>query len=345
MKFIVLLFFVLLNSLSLSVYAQEKLIILSWEDYMDPELIRVFEKKNNITIEFIYFEHDEERDELIAAADLSYDIYMLDGQSISTHFRLGWLAPITLKDAPNLKNYNTFWHEYRPEAKGYTVPYSWGSTGFVYRQDLLPVKIDTLKSLFNPPEALHGKIIMTPQIFELVPAALLALGLDANSIDSNDIKQAEKLILQQQPFVHSYRALELQKESPLVTGEAWIAYGYGGDALSLAQFNKNISYLVPQEGGPLWMDFLVVSSKSNKKEMAYRFLNYMSETQAVLQNMYTTYSASFNDEANASLPQEMKENTAIFYPDIHKLSMTYEPDPRGARKFMSILQALNLDVE
>lgn len=334
----------LVDTLAQGIVEPEKrtLVFLTWEDYIDEDLVREFEKKHNAIVEFVYFEHDEERDDMVASPEgRIFDVILVDGQSMATYRRLKWLTPVTTANVPNIKNYNNMWGEFRPESVGYSVPYAWGTAGIAYRKDLVNTPIDSLATLFNPPVELHNKIIMTPQILEMVPSALSFLGLDPNSTSTADLKRVETLLLAQRPYIQSYHGLVLDEESALVTGEASVAYAYNGDALTLQDFNDNIAYVVPKEGSPLWIDFLVVPSKSFQKELALSFLNFMSDSDVIAQNIETTYCASFNDIANAKAPEKLRKNPIIFPSDISKLYFLAEPKPNAARKMTAILQLLN----
>ena len=318
------------------------LVFLTWEDYIDEELIDEFEKKHHAKIEFVYFEHDEERDDMVASPDgRVFDVIMVDGQSMATYRRLNWLASVTSTHVPNIINYNDMWRKFRPEAVGFGVPYAWGTAGIAYRKDLVSFPVDSLAVLFDPPADLQHKIIMTPQILEMIPAALSLLGVNPNSTDDINLKRAEKMLLAQRPYVQSYNALQLDESSALVTGRAFIAYAYSGDALILQDFNDNIEYVVPKEGSPLWVDFLAVSSKSYQKELALKFLNFMSDNDVIAKNIATTYSASFNDIANMKSPKEIRENPIIFHRDTSQLYFLSEPKPNAVRKMTATLQLLN----
>lgn len=319
-----------------------KLVFLTWEDFISPSVVTKFEEEFNAKVEFAFFQHDEERDELIASEMASrYDVYIVDGQSVESHRKFNWMAPLTIKDVPNLDLYNSQWKKITPESVGYGVPYGWGTFGIAYRADKIKQPPTSLKALFHPPDELKGKITMSPQMFELVPSALLALGFDMNSRSLDELGQAENLIFQQKPFVHSYQLPQLNNKSILLTDDVWVSQTYNGDALILADLNQNIKYLVPQEGSPLWVDYLAVSVESQNKDLAYLFVNYMSRTEVILENMQFTYTASFNDVANQKLPKEIRDNPMIFHP-LDKLFYYRPADTRTARKMMSIIQ--NLDI-
>lgn len=324
--------------------ALEKIKFLTWEDYISPEIVTGFEKKYDVEIEFVFFEHDEQRDDLLAVSESGiYDVFIVDGQSVDSYKRLDWLAPLTEKEIPEIANYDSQWREIRPSAEGYTVPYGWGTFGITYRKDLVKTPITSLMDVFRPEQVLKGKIIMSPQAFELVPSAILALGYPMANDDPKALIEAEQMLQQQKPFVYSYEALELDENSPLITGAVIAAQAYNSDALTLADINDDIGYVVPKEGSPVWIDFLAVSSKSNNKELAYKFIRYLSETDIVRQNMEYTYTANFHSAAIKLLPKELKNNTTVFYPNIDELFILERPKRNTIRKIMNIIQNLDID--
>ncbi|VUD66494.1 Spermidine-binding periplasmic protein SpuE [Thalassocella blandensis] len=321
---------------------KRKLVFLTWEDFISPSVVSKFEREYNATLEFVYFQHDEERDALIASEIMPlYDVYIVDGQSVTSHKNFNWMAPMGEREIPNFKLFNDAWKKIHPDGVGYVIPYGWGTFGIAYRADKVKQVPRSLKELFNPVDELKGKITMSPQMLELFPSALLSLGYDMNSKDLAEIGKAETLIYQQKPFVHSYQLPELNEKSLLISSEVVVAQTYNGDAMILAELNENIRYLVPEEGSPMWIDFLAVSADSKNKALAYQFVNFLSRTDVILENMQFTYTASFNDEANKRLPAEMRNDPMIFHP-MEKLYYYREPDPRAARKMMGVMQNLEI---
>lgn len=63
MKYIII---VLLLS-SINVWAADNnLVVLTWEDYIDPEIVAEFEQQNEVTLRFVYYEDDDARDLIMA---------------------------------------------------------------------------------------------------------------------------------------------------------------------------------------------------------------------------------------------------------------------------------------
>ncbi|MDH3691367.1 MAG: spermidine/putrescine ABC transporter substrate-binding protein, partial [Gammaproteobacteria bacterium] len=230
--------FVLLAGLPVSVVGKEKqeLVFLTWSEYIDPDVVEKFEEKFNTKVNFVYFESDETRTEMLADNDgQGFDVICVSGFSIAQYVKQNWLWPIGVPDIPNTRYIYPRWAVAFPEAKEYAVPYFWGTTGIGYRKDLVPEEITSWKQLFNPPESLRGKIVMMNYNRDLIGAALKSLGYSLNTSDRKQLAAAEQVLQRQKPYVHSYSYVSLGEESALVTGEVVMSMMYSGDALMLQE--------------------------------------------------------------------------------------------------------------
>jgi spermidine/putrescine transport system substrate-binding protein len=120
----------------------------------------------------------------------------------------------------------------------------------------------------------------------------------------------------------------------MVKGDIHMSMGYSGDILSLRQHNKNIVYVVPEEGTALWVDFMVVSKASTNKDIAYKFLNFINEpTHAAQQAKYTNY-ATPNLAAKKLIPQKVLSDELIYPPESVLIkSETYRRLPPRVTRF------------
>ena len=308
--------------------------ILNWSEYLDPELVDRFEVENDVRITEVYFESDDTRTDMLLETDaVGYDLVMVNGASLEDYLKRGWLAPLPADGIPNLKHIDNEWRNAFRGAADYGVPYFWGTTGIAYRKDLVKEEITSWRQLYEPAEYLSGKIVMINHSRDLIGMALKALGYSANSADSGQLEAAERLVLAQKPYVNSYTTLALDEESALYTGEAYIAMSYSGDALALADLHPEIAYVLPEEGGNIWVDYLVVIESSRNKELAYRFINFLNEPDNASQLAEYVYYATPNKAAERLLPEEFLADSTIS-PDASMLSKSesYAPlPPRSVR--------------
>ncbi|UCF92423.1 MAG: spermidine/putrescine ABC transporter substrate-binding protein [Desulfobacterales bacterium] len=295
--------------------SKQELVYLSWSEYIDPELIKNFEKEFNCIVREFYYETDEMKDEFLIERDGSgYDVVLSSGMSILAYIKRNWVAPLNPQDIPNLKYIDPKWNNREPRLIGYAVPYLWGTIGIAYRRDLIPAEINSWRQLFQPAEYLKNRIVMLKDSRETVGLALKSLGHPINSTNIRHYNEAEQLLLAQKPFVKTYSYISFSEDSFMVTGEAWMVMIYNGDALWLQERHPQISYSVPQEGTLLWMDYLVVMQNSKNKKLAFEFINYIQQPQNSARNSESLYFANPNKAAEKLLPKEILENPAI-YPD------------------------------
>ena len=293
--------------------APEDLIILTWSDYIVPEVIEEFEAKFHAHITLVYYETEEDKEErLVERGGTGYDLVISSGVPILHYIKRNWVAPLETELIPNLAHIESRWRQARPELENYAVPYLWGTIGIAYRQDLVQETVTSLKQLFEPDEALRGKIIMIKDAYDSIGMALKYLGHSLNSEEKAHYDEVERLLSAQKPYVKEYGYISATEESTLISGEAWMALVYNGDGLVLQEFHPDIAFAVPQEGTGLWVDYLVVMQASPHKELAMKFINFLHEPQNAAQLSLFTMFATPNTAAGQFLPPEHLQNPMIY---------------------------------
>jgi spermidine/putrescine transport system substrate-binding protein len=313
---------------------QRTLVLLNWSDYLAPELVAKFEQAFNAKVSEIYFESDDIRDNMLLENEgRGYDLALVSGAAIDVYLKRNWLAPLDLEQIPNFKYIDEHWLTAFPAAQGYAAPYSWGTMGIAYRSDLVTIPPTSWMDILKPEEAMRGKITMIESSRDLMTAALKAQGYSANSTDAGEIKAAEKLLLAQKPHVKSYSYLALSEESALVSGDVIAGMMYSGDAMMLQEYHDGIKYVLPEEGGNIWTDYLVVLENSRTKDLAFAFINFLNEPENAAQLAEFVYYATPNRAAEKLLSAEFRDNPVI-YPGKDALAKSefHNPLPPRAEK-------------
>ncbi len=290
----------------------DEIVLLTWADYLDPKLVSEFEREHAAKIRFRYFESDDARDEILAGADGGgHDLAMVNGVMLELYSKRNWLAPISEQSIPNLHHLEPRWRTAFAASERYGVPYFWGTLGIGYRRDLVPEGISTWKEFFQPSESMRGRISMLKSSRDVVGMALKSLGHSANTNDRAAIRDAGALLQAQRPFVRSYEYVSLNEESALVSGEIWASMMYSGDALMVQEHHDDIVYVVPEEGGNLWADYLVIMQSSPRKDLAAKFIDFLNRPDIAARNAEYVYYATPNTGAVAYLSEEYFEDPVI----------------------------------
>jgi spermidine/putrescine transport system substrate-binding protein len=292
-----------------------ELVFLTWANYIDPEIVAEFESQCECKVTQVYYETDDARDGLMLENEgVGYDVVTVNGLMLQRYLRRGWLAPFDDQAVPNLSHLDTKWRTAFDAADDYGVPYFWGTLGIAYRKDLVPAPITSWRDLMQPDAALRGKITMIDSARDLLVAPLKSLGVSLNSTDPDILEQVRRVLLEQKPYVRGYSYLSLTEESALVTGEAVAAMMFSGDALMVKEHDPSIEYVLPEEGGQIWVDYLTVMARSHKQELAAAFINFLNEPQTAARNAEFVFYATPNVAAAEFLPEEFLIDPVI-YPD------------------------------
>ncbi len=299
---------------SLQVKADDQtLVFLNWADYMDPELLTEFNRQTGIQVKQAYYNSDENRDQIMGATNGSgYDLILISGLAIHSYIKQGWLAPLSKPLTRGVKSIEARWWQAFEGAENYAVPFFWGTLGIAYRTDLVSKPITHWSQLFNPSPEMKGKISLVHSAREVMGMALKSLGYSLNTHDKKQVNEALALMQQQAPFVGSYNYVDLDENSALVSGETVAAMMYSGDALMLQEHSDQIAYVLPSEGGNIWVDYLAISSKAKNPKGAMAFINFLNQSKQAAQLASYVYYASPNKAAWTHLTQEFLQDETIF---------------------------------
>jgi len=333
-------------SLSFGLFAQPgELVFLNWSDnFIDPAAIADFEAAFKVKVRQVYFETEDKRTDLLIASDgKGYDVTFVGGHNLHSYGQHGWLASLETAKLPNLQHIDPRWRHAFPSADTYGVPFLWGTLGIAYREDLLNGPLEaSWKSLFQPPAGQRGHVLMMETIRYSLAVALKALGYSVNSVKPNELAAAEQMLKNQRPFVKQYGALDIGPNSEMVTGQITIALLYNGDALKLREFHPRIRFVTPREGTLITVDYFAVLAKSNQKELAHAFINFMNEPARAAQLAKFAYYPTANHAAEPLLPPAFHQDPDIYpKPDLlNRSEIPQELPPRVLKQLNQIYRRI-----
>ncbi len=133
--------------------------------------------------------------------------------------------------------------------------------------------------------------------------------------------QAEGLLIGQKPYLAAYNSSDVNRK--LASGEYVIAHAWNGTAAQARnglgdEFsgNPSINFVIPQEGGTIWMDNMMILADSPNASTARVFMNFMLRPDVAARNAeYIGYITPVKD-AVPLLSQEARDLYAAgFAPD------------------------------
>ena len=295
----------------------EKLVVYNWGEYIDPEVLTMFEEETGIDIIYEEFETNEILYPKISSGAIAYDVICPSDYMIQRMIKNDLLAEIDFDNIPNLKNIGKQYLEqsrqFDPENK-YSVPYCWGTVGILYNKTMVDEPVDSWSILWNP--KYKDNILMQDSVRDAFGVTLKYLGYSLNSTDLDELTEAKNLLIEQKPLVQAYVIDQVRDK--MIGNEAALGVIYSGEAIYTQKENPNLEYVIPKEGSNIWIDSWVIPKNAEHKENAEKFINFLCRPDIALKNFeYITYPTP-NKGAFELLDEEMQNNKAVF-PDIDSL--------------------------
>lgn len=296
--------------------SKEVVNVYNWGEYIDPEIIKDFEKETGIKVKYSTFASNEDMYIKLTQSKDNFDVIVPSDYMIERLANEGLLQEIDMNKIPNYKNVEDFLKnpEFDKENK-YSIPYFWGTVGIVYNKNMVKDKVDSWKILWD--KKYENKIIMYNSQRDTIGVTLKKLGYSLNSTNEEELNKAKEELVKQKPLVYAY--LDDDGRDVMISEDAALCVMYSGDALLMMLDNNNLEYVIPKEGSNIWYDSMVVPKNAENKENAYKFINYILDKNVQVKNVeYTKGYTSPVKGVRELLPDEIK-NSKVAYPDINTL--------------------------
>ncbi len=232
-----------------------QVIVYNWGEYIDPEIIDLFEEETGIDVIYEEFETNEIMYPKIQSGAIAYDVVCPSDYMIQRMIENDLLAEINYDHIPNLKyigdNYMKMSRQFDPENK-YSVPYLWGTVGILYNKKWLMNLLTVGGILWD--KKYEDSILMQDSVRDAFAVALKYLGYSLNSTDLDELEAAKNLLIKQKPLVQAYVIDQVRDK--MIGGEAALGVIYSGEALYCQQENPDLDYVIPKEGTNIWIDSL-----------------------------------------------------------------------------------------
>lgn len=292
----------------------ETLTLYSWEDYIAPTLVEQWEKETGHKIKQVYFDSDEQRDEVLgSSSDQTFDLAVFDSVSVQLFGKNNRLAAISSAQLSSLRDIAPIWKE---SCGNFGMPYLWGTLGIIYHKDKVKPAPSSWGDLLKPAQKQHGHITMLDDGFDTLAPALLYAGRSINSEDKQVLEAAFNLLKTQTGKILGYDYLFSFIDKDRVAPELHMALGYSGDQHVLNEKTGNDiwHFVAPSEGTALWVDCMSIMEKSPHKELAYHFLNFINQAEHAAINSAELEVATPNQAALVHLPPTITGDPTIFPP-------------------------------
>ncbi|HEY0519096.1 MAG TPA: spermidine/putrescine ABC transporter substrate-binding protein [Ilumatobacteraceae bacterium] len=253
--------------------------VFNYDSYVNPDLVKAFEKQYGVKVEITTFTTDDEAVTKIASGAVDVDLHQ--SASTTSLFKLvdtGLIQPLNKSYLTNIGNVAASLRDpYYDKGAKYTVPYTVFSTGIGFRADRVDAGSVSWETLWDPTYKGVTSLLDDPR--EGLSAAILRKGLtDVNTGDPAVIKKAGDDLGDLTTKMNI--KVEIEGYHTIPEGSTTVAHTWSGDML-------NAQYYLPDGTGPevlaYWQpetavisnDTMCVLTKAKNPVLAHLFINYL----------------------------------------------------------------------
>lgn len=264
----------------------------NWGDFIDMDTLAQFEAEYGVRVIYDVYDSNEDMMAKVRAGNSGYDIVVPSDYAVQMLIEEGLLQPLDHDRLENLRHIDPdYLNTYFDPDNRYSVPYMFGLTGIAYNSEFFPDGVTSWAALFDLEQlaAIRGQFSMLDDERETPGAALKFLGHSYNTTAPEALQQAQELLIAQKPFLAAYNSADVNRK--MASGEYVIAHCWSGSAMQArtgldGEFSGNpaINFVIPQEGGAIWMDNLAILSESANAYSAHVLINFLMRPEIAAQN-------------------------------------------------------------
>ncbi len=299
------------------------LYIYNWGQYIDEDVIDIFEKETGLSVSYEEFETNEAMYPKVANGAGEYDLICPSDYMIQKMVEEDLLAPLNYDNIPNIKyigkQYLKQSEAFDPGNK-FSVPYCWGTVGIIYNKKMVKEPVDSWSILWD--KKYYDNVLMQNSVRDAFGITLKWLGYSLNSANKNELREARDKLIEQKKngIVQAYVVDQVRDK--MWDNAAALGVIYSGEASNCISENPDLAYAIPKEGTNSWIDSWVIPKNSKHKEAAEQFINFLCRPDIALKNFeYICYSTP-NIAVRDMLEDEDLKNDKILFPDEDVLDNT-----------------------
>jgi spermidine/putrescine transport system substrate-binding protein len=313
---------------------ESSLVIYNWSEYDANSTFKKFEAAHPATkvTETFYSSNDELLAKL-SAGGTGYDIIVPSQNAVAELITENGLMALDKALLPNLKNLDPSFltASYDPTGNFHVIK-DFGITMFFYMNTVVTDHPKTMLDFYNALLKWHskGRTNVLDGAEEVVPLALMALGLDPNTDSSSDFAQVKKFLLKVRPGVTTIDASGYINDS--IAGKIILSQGWNGDVRRIVQARAkqgDITPVIPTGVSEVWADNWCIPVNAPHPVAAHAWINWLLEPAVAVAEMnYHNYKipmAAALSQMPASLQKDPLFNVPKSYTDNYKYILNVSP--------------------
>jgi spermidine/putrescine transport system substrate-binding protein len=259
------------------------------------------------------------RPALDAGQDTGWDLVVLTDWMAGRLIRLGWVEQMDQSVMPNkVENMQDVYKgvSFDP-TDDHHAPWQSGMTGLGYDVEVTG-DLTSLNSLWEADPRWTGKVTFLTEMRDTIGLTMLKLGKDPSAATEADADEAVAEIQKalDAGVVRAFTGNEYAED--MVSGNVVLAMAWSGDIVVKQAEKESLTWQLPDEGGMLWTDNMLIPKGAQHKYTAELFVNFVYDPTIAAQiAAYVNYVTPVKGakEVLAADDPDMAENPLIFPPE------------------------------
>ena len=318
--------------------------IYNWSEYDDPSTYTKFKKlpaeaKAGMTLHETYYSSNDELLAKLHAGGTSYDIIVPSQNAVAELIEEKSLMRLDKALLPNLKNLDPSFLKPSYDPTGdYHVLKDFGITMIFFNNKLVTDEIKTMHDFYMalPKTVSKGRTNLLDGAEEVVPLALMALGLDPNTTSQSDFNQVKSFLLSVRKGVTTIDSSAYIDDA--IAGKIILGQGWNGDVRRIVNGRakqKDITGVIPTEASEIWADNWCIPASAPHPVAAHAWINWLlTPSTAVTEMNYHNYKIPMPSALNqlpAALRDDPMFNVPKTYTDNYHYILNVSPQVVQAR--------------
>ena len=213
--------------------------------------------------------------DLAAGRSTGYDVIVPSDWMVAKMIRLGYLEPLDKSLLPNFQAnaQDIFLNPWYDPGNQYSIPWQAGLVGIGYNPKLTGRDITSFNDLLDP--AFAGRVGMFSEMIDTMSMTLLSLGVHPQDATLADVQAAQQKLLDaaQSGQFRSFYGNDYY--DALASGDVALTMAWSGDISQMQLYdNPDVKFVVPQEGGLMFVDNMVIPNGAEHPGDAYALMDY-----------------------------------------------------------------------
>lgn len=308
--------------------AAEELNLFGWSEYIPQSVLDGFTEETGIQVNYETYGSNEEMLAKLMSGAASYDLIQPSEYVVEALVKENQLLPLDHAKLPNLKNIGPeYWNQPHDPKLAYSMPYMQGTVGIVVNTEKVKEPVLGYSDVFQ--DKYKGRIVVLDDALEIVTWGLATQGLGPDAVTKENLEKVRPVLATWLPLVKVY-----DSDSPktaLLNGDVDLGVVWSGEAAILIKEQPGkFVYVLPKEGGHMFIDNIAIPKGAQNVEAAHKFINYLMRPDVSRKISEEFPYTNPNLEARKLLTPEERANPASYPPGNPKLSTFRDIGALGA---------------